>query len=221
MFCSAGKNPGERAFTRMPCGAHSRARFCVRLTTAAFVAAYVKTRDSGVNAVSDAILMIEPRVPFLNHVFAEDLAGQPHRAEVHVHDAVPFLVRNFEKRRRRVDACPIDKDVGRPVRGREVRGLAVSRPLRFVQSAVKNSALPPSSHEVGRCHRAGCGRGPRRAGAAPTPAIASQTLPPACFSSIFTAVRPAGLSPLRRIQSPCRLRARRGRGWNWPRRVPS
>ena len=37
-FCSAGKKPGTRTFTRMPRGAHSRARFFETLWTAAFEA---------------------------------------------------------------------------------------------------------------------------------------------------------------------------------------
>ena len=37
-FCSAGKKPGHKAFTRTPRGASSRATFCVRFTTAAFEA---------------------------------------------------------------------------------------------------------------------------------------------------------------------------------------
>jgi hypothetical protein len=37
-FCSAGKNPGTSVLTRTRWGAHSRARFFVRLWTAAFVA---------------------------------------------------------------------------------------------------------------------------------------------------------------------------------------
>ena len=37
-FCSAGKKPGQIAFTRTPCGASSRATFWVRFTTAAFEA---------------------------------------------------------------------------------------------------------------------------------------------------------------------------------------
>ncbi len=35
-FCSAGKNPGTKMFTRTPAVAHSRARFFERLCTAAF-----------------------------------------------------------------------------------------------------------------------------------------------------------------------------------------
>ena len=37
-FCSAGKNPGTSTLTRTFFGAHSRARFLVRLCTAALVA---------------------------------------------------------------------------------------------------------------------------------------------------------------------------------------
>src|SRR5213078_4756984 len=59
-FCSAGKKPGERALTRIPWGAHSRARFMVRLSTAAFVALYVKTRERGRIADIDVMLMITP-----------------------------------------------------------------------------------------------------------------------------------------------------------------
>ena len=37
-FCSAGKKPGVSVFTRTPFVAHSRARNCERLRTAAFAA---------------------------------------------------------------------------------------------------------------------------------------------------------------------------------------
>ena len=37
-FCCAGKKPGTRMFTRTFFGAHSRARFLLRLCTAALVA---------------------------------------------------------------------------------------------------------------------------------------------------------------------------------------
>ena len=48
-------------FTRTPFVAHSRARNIVRLSTAALLAEYATTRDSGMRALALAILMIEPR----------------------------------------------------------------------------------------------------------------------------------------------------------------
>ena len=59
-FCSAGKNPGARALTRILYGAHSLARNCVRLLTPALEMLYVKTRESGGPEETDEILIILP-----------------------------------------------------------------------------------------------------------------------------------------------------------------
>ena len=59
-FCSAGKNPGMIAFTRILCCAHSFARKRVMLLTPAFEIEYVKTLDSGGPEETDEILMMLP-----------------------------------------------------------------------------------------------------------------------------------------------------------------
>ena len=103
----------------------------------------MKTRDNGVNAESDATLIIEPRVSPSNHEFSEDLAGQPHRRRFTFTNAIPFLVANFEKRRRRIDSCAIDKNVGRRLEFQ----VGDERIEIFAARAVggKNSALPPQT----------------------------------------------------------------------------
>ena len=55
-----GKKPGEIALTRTPFSAHSRARNCVRLRTAALAAPYATTRESGIMPAIEAMLIIEP-----------------------------------------------------------------------------------------------------------------------------------------------------------------
>src|SRR5690606_21490018 len=59
-FCSAGKKPGIIAFTRMPCGANSRAKYCVTLLMPALDTEYVNTLDNGVVEDTDEILIMLP-----------------------------------------------------------------------------------------------------------------------------------------------------------------
>src|SRR5438445_11758494 len=63
-FCSAGKKPGVIEFTRTPLDAHSRARNCVRFSTAALAAEYATTRDNGTWPDALALLIIDPRPRF-------------------------------------------------------------------------------------------------------------------------------------------------------------
>src|SRR5450759_2230594 len=57
-FCSAGKNPGIMAFTRILCGAHSRARNFVILFTPAFDIEYVNTFERGISDDTDEMLIM-------------------------------------------------------------------------------------------------------------------------------------------------------------------
>ena len=63
LFCSAGKKPGTMVLTRTLASAHSRARFLERLCTAALVAEYVKTRESGMMPLIEPMLMMLPPSP--------------------------------------------------------------------------------------------------------------------------------------------------------------
>ena len=55
-----GKKPGRSAFTRTPCVAHSRARFCDRFFTPAFATEYVNAFESGGPEEAEEMLMMLP-----------------------------------------------------------------------------------------------------------------------------------------------------------------
>jgi len=79
-FCSAGKKPGVIALTRTFFGAHSRARNCVRLTTAALAAEYATTRESGMPADTLPMLMMLP-LPRLTMPGPNSWHGNNHTAD--------------------------------------------------------------------------------------------------------------------------------------------
>ena len=115
-----GRSPGTSTLQRMPSGPHSRARFFVRLCTAAFVIEYVKTRDSGVRPDSLPTLMMLAPSPVasgpLDEVAAELLAGAHDGELVDGDEPLQLVVGDLEERRRRVGAGAVDEHVDPAVR---------------------------------------------------------------------------------------------------------
>src|SRR3984885_13092947 len=143
LFCSAGKKPGDTELTRMPTWAHSRARFCVRLITAAFVAEWVKSRDSGVMPESDAVLMIEPRVPRVTMHLRDpwQASRTPRRLTLRMRSHSSSVI----SRKGVAELIPAPLTSTSTARLERLKcATRLSRSRWLVQSSEKNSALPPA-----------------------------------------------------------------------------
>ncbi len=174
-FCSAGKKPGTSTLQRMPSGPHSRARFLVRLCTAAFVMRVREharqRREAGRAADVDDARPLAGRLRALDEV-APELLARAHDGELVDRDEpLELLVGDLEERRRRVDAGAVDEDVDRPceastraTRSRSSARLVASHGSNVDVAAVqrsRSSAASPSRAVAPDDHRASARLGER------------------------------------------------------------